>query len=421
MDDEVSDRIEEIWEVLIEILERKVDGRGQRKNVSIAGNSTNAWLLLGFDARRETGILGPAGGHIRTVDLDLDDLKVIWTLSAFVTMNISNTRSQWAFQDRTTLIIGNFHSDSQKRVFRQFLAAMNIPFESEAYSSFINIPVKNSHRELFREYNAKFKNYYAGTPERALWFCGLPGMNFISDWLGIDCEYDEDDEDDEDVGDEDGDISPNSSRRSSISSRRSSIQRPTFVDSSAQMNLVSTNLKKRALELDEEEESRKRSRRSSDPRIQKCENLNKVCTYQPLDMEDWCEHDERYVYGPDFKQRCFDAIELLRHFESNLTATKYSNPYPQYPHDPFSREYFTLSQLSEFIDFCENANINVKSIAPTFARFLAYADNLTDPSRIDGKPFTPDVMDDVINNVIYSRQSGGSPFAGIFRLFGLVK
>jgi hypothetical protein len=166
------------------------------------------------------------------------------------------------------------------------------------------------------------------------------------------------------------------------------------------------NMKRKAEELDLLEELRKKSRRESDLKIMKCNQMNNVCVYQPLDMEDWCEHDSDMYYGPDVLARCFDAIELLRHFESNLTMSKYGNPYPQYPNDPFSRQTFTLQELNEILRIANSSTVvDVARVAPIFISFLAW---LSEHPEFDSQPFNVKsrmmVIDDVLKKNI---QLGG--------------
>jgi hypothetical protein len=121
--------------------------------------------------------------------------------------------------------------------------------------------------------------------------------------------------------------------------------------------------------------------------------MNRDCKYKPLDFGDWCEdHDPNHFYGPDPARRCFDALELLQFFENQLRVEKYGNFAPQYPHDPFSRENFTLSELHEFDEFCTKA--------PTFAKFLTWVETYPGKREIDGKGFTYDNQLDVIDEVI---------------------
>lgn len=189
----------------------------------------------------------------------------------------------------------------------------------------------------------------------------------------------------------------------------------------AEMTDIVANVRKRARELEEEEEQKKRARRASDTKIQKCSHMNEVCVYQPLDMEDWCEHNENYYYGPDTRKRCFDAEELLRHFESLLMATYNTNPYPQYPNDPFSRELFDLNQLEEFLSFCEDAGIEVATVSPTFKAFMEWSRTLPDRYVIDAKPFSPNIRNRIVEEVVHPsrRFEGGSTLQSIIKFFGL--
>ncbi len=182
----------------------------------------------------------------------------------------------------------------------------------------------------------------------------------------------------------------------------------------AAMEATQSAVLARAKALEEEEAQRLRSRRQSDPRIAQCSNMNKVCRYTPLDMEDWCEHDANLYYGPDEVGKCFDASELLRHFESQMTSTKYGNPYPQYPTDPWTREAISLKLLLAFASFCENRGVSLIGEAPTFKRFL---DLLVSRPEMDMAPIQGRWLQEVVDKVVgelSEAQSGGSWFAKIF-------
>jgi hypothetical protein len=193
---------------------------------------------------------------------------------------------------------------------------------------------------------------------------------------------------------------------------------------------IRANLLKRARELEEEEYDAKRLRRQSDPRIQLCEKMNRDCKYKPLDFGDWCEdHDPNHFYGPDPSRRCFDALELLQFFENQFLVKKYGNFAPQYPHDPFSRENFTLSELHEFDEFCTKAGIDVARVAPTFAKFLTWVETYARKHEIDGKGFTYEIQMDVVDRVVKvsqqhpseqhpSQQHGGGLFSFLKPIFG---
>lgn len=241
-------------------------------------------------------------------------------------------------------------------------------------------------------YNEKFEDICTLNPE---WFCNQPALVKLSEFFNVCEESSSEDEGEDDDEPDETQVVP--------------------------MTQVVSNVKRKAQELDEEEETRKRLRRASDPHIQRCSDMNATCVYQPLDMEDWCEHDEKYYYGPDLKKRCFDALELLRHFESLLTTAKYGKPFPVYPNDPFSRENFTLDQLEEFLAFCERVGIDVDQIAPTFKRFLEWTRTVPVRDAIDGKPFaTYEQRETIIDNVVRRDQIGGSnlvPF--FFKILGL--
>ena len=125
-----------------------------------------------------------------------------------------------------------------------------------------------------------------------------------------------------------------------------------------------------------------------------------------------------HYYGPDAKRRCFDAMELLQHFESSLTSSKYGNPFPQYPTDPFSREPFTLNQLEEFLSFCQDSGIDVNSVAPTFARFVQWTRSVPDRDAIDARPFAPNILQTVVDSVVRGSQQGGG-LTSLFKMLGL--
>ena len=170
------------------------------------------------------------------------------------------------------------------------------------------------------------------------------------------------------------------------------------------ISLVEANVKKRARILDEEETERKRIRGLSTGA--KCMRMNDgdVCKYKPIISDDWCDVDDLYLYGPDSKKRCFDVTELLRHFESNLKTEKYGNPYPQYPHDPFSRDRFTTEELYTFMRLCKNVGVDVASIAPTFALYMDKLSNFAE--WLNESVWREQVIDHVVR-----AQSGGSFFS----------
>jgi hypothetical protein len=164
-------------------------------------------------------------------------------------------------------------------------------------------------------------------------------------------------------------------------------------------------VKKHALDLDDKEHQRKRSRRASDPHIQKCEQWSARCAYSPLDLEDWCEHDDRLYYSLNGFEKCFDAEELARHFDSQLTAENNGNPYPQHPSDPWNKVPLTFEELVSFAHFCEEeAGLNLNELTPTFARFLAFMVTGDAPGHI-GRPFQQKFMERVIDAVVAANPS----------------
>ncbi len=128
-----------------------------------------------------------------------------------------------------------------------------------------------------------------------------------------------------------------------------------------------------------------------------CMKFNHTCNYTPIAMDDWCDHEERLIYGPDQRGKCFDAEELLAHFEAKLQATKYGNPYPQYPTDPWTREAISLADLEEFGRFCVERGIEVASIAPIYTRLVRF---LKQHPELAGRPFDDENRQDIINQVV---------------------
>ncbi len=161
----------------------------------------------------------------------------------------------------------------------------------------------------------------------------------------------------------------------------------------ASQNLV----RRRALELEEEEAQRKRARRQSDPKMAKCAHMNQVCQYTPLDLEDWCEHDEEFYFGPDSQNRCWDAKELLMHFESQMLMEKYENPLPQYPTDPWTRQPIPLRELEAFMRFCTDRRVSTEEVAPTFTNFFRY---LTKKPEMDLEPIIGKWLEEIVDNVL---------------------
>ncbi len=156
-------------------------------------------------------------------------------------------------------------------------------------------------------------------------------------------------------------------------------------------------VRKRANELEEEEMRRKRARRQSDPKTVKCMHMNQTCQYTPLDLEDWCEHDENLYYGPDSQNRCWDAEELLKHFESQMLTEKYGNPFPQYPTDPWTRQLIPLVELVMFERFCSEHKVPMNGIAPTFVSFLEFLKARPD---MDQKPIVGKWLEEIVDKVL---------------------
>jgi len=135
--------------------------------------------------------------------------------------------------------------------------------------------------------------------------------------------------------------------------------------------------------VEEDEQEYKHVRRYSAKRVERCGIMNAHCRYQPLDLDDWCEHDPKHYYGPDADGKCFDLSELVRHVESQLLSPKYGNPYPS---DPFSREPFTVAELEIIV---QSAIANGVVIPPVLNRFVTF---LLRHPELDGQNFTTDTM-----------------------------
>ncbi len=155
-------------------------------------------------------------------------------------------------------------------------------------------------------------------------------------------------------------------------------------------------LKRRAEELEELEKSNRKKRRASDPNVSKCMNMETECIYKPIDMEDWCDHDPSFYFSLG-KGQCFDAKELIQHFESQLLQSKYGNPYPRYPNNPWNRELIPVKTLQEILVTCQTAGMNVDEIAPTFVRFMRFAEAnpAFDRLELEGKD-----LETIVDNVI---------------------
>jgi hypothetical protein len=140
---------------------------------------------------------------------------------------------------------------------------------------------------------------------------------------------------------------------------------------------------RRKLEQSEREELEKISnRRLGKTQQERCSLFTKKCKYQPLDMEDWCEHDERYYYGPtEDKNACFDLREILEHFETCLNTEMNGNKYPQYPYDPFDRSKFPLEELQYIYNLATESSINVAKKAPKFKKFKKFLETRTPEER----------------------------------------
>ena len=97
--------------------------------------------------------------------------------------------------------------------------------------------------------------------------------------------------------------------------------------------------------------------------------MQRDCKYSPLVSDSWDEVPVNRYYGPDADGRCFDVSELLESFESSLGAGLNTNPYPQYPNDPFNRTAFTMQQIQELTTKMQQAGLR---LTPRFTLFLGW-------------------------------------------------
>jgi len=131
-----------------------------------------------------------------------------------------------------------------------------------------------------------------------------------------------------------------------------------------------------------EEEERLQKPDLSEEELTQCAVWNEKCAYKPLLEDDWCGVRPKHFVGPLTDQQCFDLIELLSHLEAQLTTTKYENPYPQVPSDPFNRKPFPKEDLELFWD--KARVLDVRQDFPKLARYIAAV------QLNDVPPFTPD-------------------------------
>ena len=140
---------------------------------------------------------------------------------------------------------------------------------------------------------------------------------------------------------------------------------------------IQRNLKKKSLEAEKamEEEKFFRDLVMNPSFKEKCKNRNEetVCLYKPLSTDDWCDIEEKNYYDAEDQDgtftRCFDIMELLQHFETQLKTTKYGNPYPQAPSDWNNRKVFKVEQLLEIYKRAKDLEVNEDF--PTFRDLIS--------------------------------------------------
>ncbi len=169
-------------------------------------------------------------------------------------------------------------------------------------------------------------------------------------------------------------------------------------------------VKSLARKLDEEEVVRNKSRRLSDPKTERCMRMNQQCANPPLDMADWCDHDEREYWETNTsspssssqRKRCFDLSELLQFFETKLVDKKYTNAFPSYPKDPFTTDRFSIAELREIYNIARGRGIRVQMLAPTFVRFMKFLDGLEENERVkwDAQEFNVWKIEQLVDKVL---------------------
>lgn len=141
----------------------------------------------------------------------------------------------------------------------------------------------------------------------------------------------------------------------------------SFKERGSIMDGISQNMRRKADEFNEWEELDKKQSQT-----ESCLRYNESCRYNPLDLDDWCSHPANTYWGLESDRRCFDVTELLNHFEHTcLGATKYDNPFPRYPFDPWTNVHFSIEELEDIADTAANAGY-LKSF-PNFRQFLQWA------------------------------------------------
>ena len=129
------------------------------------------------------------------------------------------------------------------------------------------------------------------------------------------------------------------------------------------MNYYIENKQNQGMYLEENKVYRSRTRTRSSERKLKCNEYEKICVYQPLVGDNWCDVRTSQIYKIEPKKastssskkenigaRCFDVNELFDSFESMLSNVKYGNPYPGKLVDPFNRMPFKDNELMELFD-----------------------------------------------------------------------
>jgi hypothetical protein len=158
---------------------------------------------------------------------------------------------------------------------------------------------------------------------------------------------------------------------------------------------IKTNLDKAVKKSQKEEQKRQEERQYTESKKEKCFPMNEKCVYTPLDMEDWCEHEEEFYYGPDEDRRCFDLFELLTHFENQLGSEINGNPFPQYPSDPFNRQLFSYEELLDIAMSVSGTRTMKEEDFPKFVTFMTFLSKLPFEKleAMDGKPFTKEIRE----------------------------
>jgi hypothetical protein len=108
-----------------------------------------------------------------------------------------------------------------------------------------------------------------------------------------------------------------------------------------------------------------------------CKDMQNTCPNgskdaDPILQEDWCDDIpfKEFVKNDQYLTQCYRLSHLLKTFQHQLESTKNSNPFSQWPNDPFTRNAISPERLNELNKQAKDAGIDIPEVFKHFIQSM---------------------------------------------------